>query len=103
MDAKDQPPEPRRAKGELEQKITAVSYEVDPVKEDEKQPLLADREEQVKGKATRKLSKLKWRKWLLVCELWVAQVFMVSAYSLIAPFFPSEVETCFLVVNAMHN
>lgn len=94
MDAKDQLPEPHGAEGGLKQNITVVSYEVDSVKEDdleEKRPLLGDREEQVKGKTKGKLSKLKWRKWLLVCELWLAQVFMVSAYSLIAPFFPSEV------------
>lgn len=101
MDAKDQLPEPHGAEGGLEQNIT-VSYEVDSVKEDdleEKRPLLGDREEQVKGKTKGKLSKLKWRKWLLVCELWLAQVFMVSAYSLIAPFFPSEVGAIAILIK----
>ena len=32
-----------------------------------------------------------WRNVALVCVLWLVQVFMTSAYSLIAPFFPSEV------------
>ena len=37
---------------------------------------------------------LKWSKWrrgLVVCVLWLAQVVMTSAYSLVGPFFPLEV------------
>ena len=37
------------------------------------------------------VSEWNWRNIALVCVLWLVQVFMSSAYSLIAPFFPSEV------------
>ena len=33
----------------------------------------------------------KWRRGLIVCVLWLAQVIIISAYSLVAPFFPLEV------------
>ena len=32
----------------------------------------------------------RWRRWLVLFVLWLAQVFMTSAYSLVAPFFPLE-------------
>ena len=40
------------------------------------------------------VSEWNWRNIALVCVLWLVQVFMTSAYSLIAPFFPSEVWFC---------
>ena len=38
-----------------------------------------------------RLCEWKWRRWLLAGVLWLAQVFMTSAYSLISSFFPIEV------------
>ena len=38
---------------------------------------------------------LSWNKWsrgVVVCVLWLAQVVTTSAYSLVAPFFPLEVD-----------
>ena len=78
----------------LEGKVSTVPFKVEPVEEDgERQPLLGNRERQVKEKTKLKPWKWKWRKWLLVCVLWLAQMFMASAYSLIAPFFPTTVLT----------
>ena len=64
----------------------------------ELRPVLGDEsgeEEGEKGDPIRK--KLSWgilRNILIVCELWLVQVFVTSAYSMVGPFFPVEVRRC---------
>ena len=45
------------------------------------------------------LCEWKWRRWLLAGVLWLAQVFMTSAYSMISSFFPTEVLHLLLYMN----
>ena len=63
-------------------------------KEEKKRKLLESREDenfQPKRRWKELVSKWNWRNLILASVLWVAELFMYSAYSLIAPFFPSAV------------
>jgi len=60
----------------------------------EKQPLLGNEDAEVKEKIPFRLSKptrWDWRSLTLVSVLWITEFFISAAYSMIAPFFPGEV------------
>lgn len=60
----------------------------------EKQPLLGGGDVEVKEKLPFRLSKptrWDWRSLTLVSVLWITVFFISAAYSMIAPFFPGEV------------
>ena len=58
---------------------------------EEQRPLLAGAKDGDPEKKNGDIQWSSWRRWVVLCALWLAQVFMTSAYSLIAPFFPLEV------------
>ena len=59
---------------------------------DEQQPLLGQEYSKKEGESSSThLVWGKWRRGLVVCVLWLAQVLITSAYSLVGPFLPLEV------------
>ena len=57
----------------------------------EKRPLLPGSDSSVETGEGGSVQWRRWRRWVVLCVLWLAQVVMTSAYSLVAPFFPLEV------------